>query len=200
MSFSAKVGCSTRSLRTSSAMGTCSSSTFMLKQTHSLAVKASMLPPMESTWRAISSAVRCLVPLKTMCSIKWEMPFHCRSSSRDPVLIHTPIETERMCCISSVMMASPLGSTSRRMLRTSSTMILLSRSAENQEPECFSVLHSPTRARQPGTLTIQNQVDRRLFCAENPQLLARTTGACEILYNLSNDYLDVSCSQKTPHF
>ena len=31
--------------------------TLMLKQMHSLAVKASMLPPMESTWRAISSAV-----------------------------------------------------------------------------------------------------------------------------------------------
>ena len=37
-----------------------------------------MLPPMESTWRAISSAVRCLVPLKTMCSMKWEMPFDLR--------------------------------------------------------------------------------------------------------------------------
>ena len=35
------------------ATGKCSSSTLMLKQMHSLAVKASMLPPMESTWRAI---------------------------------------------------------------------------------------------------------------------------------------------------
>ena len=101
------------------AMGRCSSSTLMLKQMHSLAVKASMLPPMESTWRAISSAVRCLVPLNTMCSMKCEMPFDCRSSSRDPVLIQIPIEAERMCSISSVMRVSPLGKTSRRMLRTS---------------------------------------------------------------------------------
>jgi len=43
-----------------------------------------MLPPMESTWRAISSAVRCLVPLNTMCSMKWEMPFDCGASSREP--------------------------------------------------------------------------------------------------------------------
>ena len=28
-------------------------------------------PPMESTERAISSALRFLVPLKTMCSMKW---------------------------------------------------------------------------------------------------------------------------------
>src|SRR5215831_20467375 len=181
-------------------MARCSSRTFMLKQTHSLAVKASMLPPMESTWRAISSAVRCLVPLKTMCSIKCEMPFHCGSSSREPVLIHTPIETERICCISSVMMASPLGSTSRRMLRTSSTMILLSRSAKKPGARELVSITQPDTGALTGTLNVQNQVDRRLFCAENPQLLARTTGACEILYNLSNDYLDVSCSQKTPHF
>ena len=94
----------------SSAVGTCSSSTLTLKQMHSLAVKASMLPPMESTWRAISSAVRCLVPLNTMCSMKWEMPFHSGSSSREPVLSQMPIEAERICCICSVMMVSPLGS------------------------------------------------------------------------------------------
>ena len=65
----------------------------------------------------MSSAQRFLVPLNTMCSTKCEMPFHCGSSSRDPVLIQIPIETERMCCISSVMTVSPFGSTSRRMLR-----------------------------------------------------------------------------------
>ena len=76
---------------------------------HSLAVNASMLPPIESTWRAISSAERFFVPLKTMCSTKWEMPFHCGSSSRDPVLIQMPIETERMCSICSVMIGEPVG-------------------------------------------------------------------------------------------
>ena len=70
-----------------------------------------MLPPMESTWRAISSAVRCFVPLKTMCSMKWEMPFDSASSSRDPVCSQMPIEAERMCCICSVITVRPWGST-----------------------------------------------------------------------------------------
>src|SRR5271157_635397 len=91
--------------------GTCSSSTLTLKQMHSLEVKASMLPPMESTWRAISSAVRCLVPLKTMCSIKWEMPLTCAVSSREPVSSQMPIEAERMCSICSVMTVRPWGNT-----------------------------------------------------------------------------------------
>ena len=39
-----------------------------------MAVKASMWPPIESTWAAITSAVRCFVPLNTMCSMKWLMP------------------------------------------------------------------------------------------------------------------------------
>src|SRR5579871_537351 len=94
----------------------------MLKQMHSLAVNASMLPPMESTWRAIASAERFLLPLKTMCSTKCEIPFHCGSSSREPVLIQMPSETERMCCISSVMRVSPLGRISRRILRASLLM------------------------------------------------------------------------------
>ena len=56
ISPAAKTGFSTMSLRISMATGRCSSSTFMLKQTVSLPVKASMLPPMESTCRAMSSA------------------------------------------------------------------------------------------------------------------------------------------------
>jgi hypothetical protein len=47
----------------------------VLKQTSSFAVKASRLPPMESTERAMSSAERLVVPLKSMCSMKCEMPF-----------------------------------------------------------------------------------------------------------------------------
>ena len=49
--------------------------TLVLKQTSSLAVKASRLPPMESTERAMSLAERLVVPLKSMCSMKCEMPF-----------------------------------------------------------------------------------------------------------------------------
>ncbi len=70
-----------------------------------------MLPPIESTWRAMASAERVSVPLKTMCSMKWEMPFHSESSSREPVFSQMPIETERICDICSVMTVRPLGNT-----------------------------------------------------------------------------------------
>jgi hypothetical protein len=40
----------------------------------SFVVKASICPPTESTMRAMSSADRVSVPLKTRCSMKWEMP------------------------------------------------------------------------------------------------------------------------------
>ncbi len=85
----------------------------MLKQMHSLAVKASMLPPIESTWRAIASAERFSVPLNTMCSMKCEMPFHSESSSREPDFSQIPIETERMCDICSVITVRPFGNTRR---------------------------------------------------------------------------------------
>ena len=85
----------------------------MLKQMVSLPVKASMLPPMESTWRAMSSAERLLVPLKTMCSTKCEMPLTLGSSWREPDFTQIPIDTERMWSICSVRMVSPLGKTSR---------------------------------------------------------------------------------------
>ena len=50
---------------------------------------------MESTDRAISSALRFLVPLKSMCSIKCEIPFSWDVSRREPVRIQTPSETDR---------------------------------------------------------------------------------------------------------
>ena len=56
----------------------------MVKPTVSLPVKASRLPPMVSTSRAICEAEREVVPLKTMCSTKWEIPFWAGVSSRDP--------------------------------------------------------------------------------------------------------------------
>jgi len=40
-------------------------------------------------------AEREVVPLKTMCSTKCEMPFSACGSSREPESIQTPMETER---------------------------------------------------------------------------------------------------------
>ena len=49
------------------------------------------------------------VPLNTMCSMKWEMPFHSESSSREPDLSQMPIATERMWGICSVITVRPFG-------------------------------------------------------------------------------------------
>src|SRR5690349_12561399 len=68
---------------------------------------------MESTDRAICSAVRCLVPLNTMCSTKCEIPVSCSCSSRDPVPIHRPTETLRTWGIRSVTTRTPLPRTCR---------------------------------------------------------------------------------------
>ncbi len=96
MSVGAKTGFSTRSASTSSAMGTWSDSDLTLKQMVSLPVKASRLPPIESISRAMCCAVRERVPLKSMCSTKWEMPLVSAGSQREPDLIQTPMATERM--------------------------------------------------------------------------------------------------------
>src|ERR1017187_8171376 len=65
---------------------------------------------MESTERAMSSAEREVVPLNSMCSMKWEIPV-CRGvSRREPVAIHTPTETERTCDMASVITRTPLAS------------------------------------------------------------------------------------------
>ena len=93
----------------------------MLKQTVSLPVKASMLPPMESTSRAMSSAVRWVVPLNTMCSTKCEMPLTSGSSLREPAFSQIPIDTERMWSMRSVIIVSPLGRTSRWIVRSVAT-------------------------------------------------------------------------------
>ena len=58
-----------------------SSSTLALKHTDSFDVKASSSPPTESISRAICSALRLDVPLNTMCSMKWAMPFFAAGSS-----------------------------------------------------------------------------------------------------------------------
>ena len=89
----------------------------MLKQTVSLPVKASRLPPMASTSRANCCAERVVVPLKTMCSRKWEMPLTSGASSREPESIQTPMETLRMCGMASVSTSRPLGRVVVRMSR-----------------------------------------------------------------------------------
>ena len=44
--------------------------------------------------RAMSSAVRRAVPLKTMCSMKCEMPLSSAGSRRDPERTQMPTDTE----------------------------------------------------------------------------------------------------------
>ena len=72
---------------------------------------------MASASRANWCAEREVVPLKTMCSTKWEMPFRTRDSSREPESIQTPMETERTWGMDSVRTSRPLGRRVRRMLR-----------------------------------------------------------------------------------
>ncbi len=61
--------------------------------------------------RAIASALRVAVPLKTRCSIRWEMPPGSADSSREPVSIQMPTATERTCGIRSVTIRIPFGRT-----------------------------------------------------------------------------------------
>jgi hypothetical protein len=60
-------------------------------------VKAFVCPPMASNSLAIWYAERLRVPLKIMCSMKWDSPFSASVSSRAPAFTQTPMETERVC-------------------------------------------------------------------------------------------------------
>src|SRR6266566_2821564 len=73
---------------------------------------------MESTERAISSADRLVVPLKSMCSMKCVIPFCSGNSRREPVPTHTPTETERTCGMTSVMTRTPFERGVNSMSRT----------------------------------------------------------------------------------
>ena len=66
---------------------------------------------MESTERAMSSAVRVSVPLKNRCSMKWQSPFSSGPSQREPVPIQIPTETERTWGMASVTIRTPLART-----------------------------------------------------------------------------------------
>ena len=106
----------------------------MEKFVYSLAVKASRWPPIESADRAISSAVRFVVPLKTMCSRKCEMPFSDSFSWREPERSQTPIEMERTTGMVSVMTVRPFGKTSFRMLVAGSPFIMEERPRSGRVP------------------------------------------------------------------
>src|SRR5205809_3622515 len=80
-------------------------------QVCSLVVKASIWPQTESIVRAMASAVRVWVPLKTRCSMRWDMPARPSGSCRQPVSTHTPTATDRTCSIRSVTTRMPLGGT-----------------------------------------------------------------------------------------
>src|SRR5213083_2312329 len=59
----------------------------------------------------MASAVRVWVPLKTRCSMRWDMPARPSGSCREPVSTHTPTATDRTCSIRSVTTRMPLGGT-----------------------------------------------------------------------------------------
>ena len=67
---------------------------------------------MESTCAAIISAERVLVPLKTMCSMKWLIPVSSSRSWRLPRLSQTPMATLRTWGMDSVIRVRPFGRTS----------------------------------------------------------------------------------------
>src|SRR5437762_5557179 len=57
----------------------------------------------------MASAVRVSVPLKTRCSMRWDMPRRPSGSCREPLSTHTPTATDRTCSIRSVTTRMPLG-------------------------------------------------------------------------------------------
>src|SRR5271167_5144914 len=66
---------------------------------------------MESADRAMSSAERLVVPLNTICSRKWVMPFSDSRSFREPVRSHTPSDTDRTAGMVSVTIVRPFDRT-----------------------------------------------------------------------------------------
>lgn len=72
---------------------------------------------MESTLRAMSSAERLVVPLKSMCSMKWETPFCSPASRREPEPTQMPTLTLRTWGMTSVITRTPLSSAVTSILR-----------------------------------------------------------------------------------
>src|ERR1035438_10116845 len=65
----------------------------------------------------MSSADRLVVPLKSMCSMKCEMPFCPVDSRREPEPIQIPTDTLRTCGMTSVITRTPLPSVLISMFR-----------------------------------------------------------------------------------
>ena len=80
---------------TSSAGSSRSSGTRAYTSVVSRDVAAFSSPPRPSKISAISCAECVLVPLNRRCSMKWETPARASVSSREPVPIQNPNETER---------------------------------------------------------------------------------------------------------
>jgi hypothetical protein len=72
-----------------------------------LPVAAFTSPPRPSKTSAISWAEWEGVPLKSMCSMKCEMPAWCSGSNREPTPIQTPRASERTPARGSVTTRSP---------------------------------------------------------------------------------------------
>jgi len=70
----------------------------------------------------MSSAEREGVPLKSMCSMKCEMPFSAGVSQREPVPIQNPTATLRTEGMGSVMTRMPLERVVTRISRSSETV------------------------------------------------------------------------------
>jgi len=66
-----------------------------------------MSAPKWSKASAISSALIEGVPLKSMCSRKWDSPCSAGASSLDPVSIQTPSDTDRTSARRSVSTFTP---------------------------------------------------------------------------------------------
>ena len=71
----------------------------------------------------MSSARALWVPLKSRCSRKCETPASAGVSSREPMPTQTPNETLRIAGIASVSTRRPLGSTVRRTVPPSGSVV-----------------------------------------------------------------------------
>ena len=98
------------SLKSSKISSSWVSITFAWKQMVSLEVNALDMPPIRSKALAMSRALLFLVPLKIMCSMKWEIPLNSSGSSRDPWSTHTPMDMDLTPGTFSVRTLTPLGS------------------------------------------------------------------------------------------
>src|SRR5258707_6790052 len=104
---------------------------------------------MESTERAISSAERLVVPLKSMCSMKWVIPFCSGDSRREPVPTQTPTETERTCGMTSLITRTPL---EREVNSISRTLVAEAGKVDKRKEDLLILYQFPVICANPGSL------------------------------------------------